>query len=217
MGFIFKDDPEREAKKLAEKEAKKAKNVKVETPQAVLPITPQPISRDAISNMSGVADEKFVEMLWSVISQNNIPGQDYFEFKQAVDAMAALPIDERSKFLTTFTIFQSQGCKKDILLSSIDKYMALIEKEKASFDAEFQSQRDAKVNSKLSQVEEAKRKVEELNKQIMEANNFILAASQEAQQEEMKLQMTSANFNKSVEKVLSMFQSDKDKINNYIA
>lgn len=212
MGLIFKDDPEREAKKLAEKEAKKAK-ASVPPPTAVS----FAVTQQTVANMAGVADEKFVEMLWSVISQNNMPGQDYFEFKQAVDAMAALPIDEKSKFLTTFTIFQSQGCKKDVLLASIDKYTNIIEREKASFTAEFQSQRNDKVNSKLAQVEEAKKKVELLNKQIMEANNFILTTSQEAQQEEMKLQMTSANFNKSVEKVLATFQSDKDKINNYIA
>lgn len=216
MGLIFKDDPERDAKKAAEKAEKEAKkktaSVKPATPVFTIPqVTPQ-----TVVNMAGVADEKFVEMLWSVISQNNIPGQDYFEFKQAIDAMASLPIDEKSKFLTTYTIFQSQGCKKETLLASIDKYIGMIQKEKASFEAEFESQRNEKVNSKMAQVEEAKKKVEELNKQIMEANNFILAASQEAQQEEMKLQMTAANFSKSAEKVLGIFQTDKDKINNYI-
>lgn len=211
MGLIFKDDPEREAKKVAEKAAKNAKK-KIETPVFTIPqVTPQ-----TVSNMAGVADDKFVEMLWGVISQNNIPGQDYFEFKQAIDAMAALPIDEKNKFLMTFTIFQSQGCKKEVLLASIDKYIHLVEREKASFEAEFQTQRNEKVNVKIAQIEEAKKKLELLNKQIMETNNFILTTSQEVQQEEMKLQMTGANFSKSVEKVLGIFQSDKDKINNYI-
>jgi hypothetical protein len=207
MGFFLKDDPAKDAKKVAEKELKKS--AKTEKPQFT-------VTQEAVSNMAGVADEKFVEMLWSVISQNNLPGQDYFEFKQAIDAMASLPIDEKSKFLTTFTIFQSQGCKKETLLSSLDKYMKIIQKEQVSFASEFESQRNEKVNSKLAQVEEAKKKVEELNKQIMEANNFILTASQEAQQEEMKLQMTNANFNKSAEKVLGVLQSDKEKINIYL-
>ena len=207
MGIFLKDDPERDAKKAAEKELKKA--AKTETPQFR-------VTQESVSNMAGVADEKFVEMLWSVVSQNNFPGQDYFEFKQAIDSMSSLPIDEKSKFLTTFTIFQSQGCKKETLLSSLDKYMKIIQREQASFASEFESQRNEKVNSKLTQVEEAKKKVAELNNQIIEANNFILTASQEAQQEEMKLQMTNANFNKSAEKVLGALQSDKEKINNYL-
>jgi hypothetical protein len=212
MGLFLKDDPEKEAKKQAEKEAKKAAKTLKTEPVSQFTVTPQ-----SVTNMAGVADEKFVQMLWSVIEQYNIPGQDYFEFKQAIDAMAALPIDEKSKFLTTFTIFNSQGCKKESLLLSLEKYMKVIQKEISSFAAEFEAQRNEKVNAKLAQIEEAKRKVEELNKQILEANNFILTASQEAQQEEMKLQMTSANFNKSAEKVLSVLESDKEKINNYIA
>lgn len=212
MGFIFKDDPEKEAKKAAEKEAKKAAKM-----MATSTVAPQyVVNQQSIANMAGVADEKFVQMLWDVITQNNIPGQDYFEFKQAIDAMAALPIDEKSKFLTTFTIFQSQGCKKDALLSSIDKYIKIIQKEQANFNAEFESQKNENVNSKRAQIEEAKRKLDELNKQIIETNNFILSASQEVQQKEMELQMTSANFTKSTEKVLSTLESDKEKITNYI-
>jgi hypothetical protein len=212
MGLFLKDTPESLAKKTAKEEAKKIKAA-----SKPIEMTPQfVITQQTVANMAGIADDKFVEMLWSVISQNNIPGQDYFEFKQALDAMASLPIDEKNKFLTTFMIFNSQGCKKETLLSSLERYESLIKKEQANFAAEFESQRGEKVNSKLTKIEEAKRKVEELNKQITEANTFILTASSEAQQEEMKLQMTNANFNKSAEKVLSLLESDKEKINNYI-
>ena len=197
--MIFKDSPEKESKKAKENAS-----------------TIAPVTQQSVTNMAGVVDEKFVEMLWSVISQNNIPGQDYFEFKQAVDSMSSLAIDERSKFLTTFTIFQGQGCKKDTLLSSIDSYMRVIKSELSSFNAEFESQRQQKVTAKLAQVEKAKKNVEELNREITEANNFILTASQEAQQEEMQLQMTAHNFERSAEKVLGTLQVDKDKINNYI-
>ena len=176
----------------------------------------QPVTQQTAASMAGIPDEKFVEMLWAVISQNNIPGQDYIEFKQAVDSMASLPIDEKSKFLTTFSIFQSQGCKKETLISSIDKYVNMIKGEQASFMSEFEAQRNIKVTSKLAQVEEAKRKVEQLTKEISDANAFVLTASQEAQQEEMQLNITAANFNTSVDRVLAAFESDKNKINTYI-
>ena len=73
-----------------------------------------------------------------------------------------------------------------------------------------------KVRDKQAQVEAAKKKVEELNQQIIEQNNFILTTSTETQQEELQLQMKSANFNQSAEKVLSALESDKNKINTYI-
>jgi hypothetical protein len=216
MGLFLKDDPQAEAKKAAEKAAKaeaKANKTKVEGPKPIQPIIP---TSQIVSNMTGVADEKFVEMLKGVIADNNIPGQDYFEYKQSLDALASLPLDERTKFITVYATFQLQGCKKDVLLASIDKYISIVKNEETNFDAELASQRGANVTGKTAQVEEARKKLEELNKQIAETNSFIITASQEIQNAELKLQMTENSFKKSVEKVVGMLMSDKDKINAYI-
>jgi hypothetical protein len=168
------------------------------------------------TTMSGIPDEKFVKMLSKVIADNNLPGLDYFEFKQAIDAMSSAQIDEKTKYMTTFIVYAQQGCKKDVLLSSIETYKSIIKNEVAQFDIELKSQRDEKVHAKLAKVEEAKKKVEELTKQITEANNYILKATQEAQEENMKLQMVEANFKKSADSVIGILQNDKEKINNYI-
>jgi hypothetical protein len=168
------------------------------------------------STTGGVPDEKFVQMLMKVIADNNIPGLDYFEFKQAIDAMGAAQIDEKTKFMTTFIVYAQQGCKKEVLLSSVDKYMSVIKNEVSQFDSELKAQHQEKVQSKLNQVEESRKKVEELTRAIADANNFILKASQEAQQENLNLQIVEANFKKSAERVLGMLQGDKEKINNYI-
>jgi hypothetical protein len=168
------------------------------------------------SSTSGVPDEKFVQMLMKVIADNNLPGLDYFEFRQAVDALSTAQIDEKTKFTTTFIVYAQQGITKEVLISSIDKYSSLIKNEITQFDAELKTQLDEKVQSKLAQVEEKKKMIAELTREISDANSFILKASQEAQQESMNLQMVEANFKKSAEKVFGMLQGDKEKINNYI-
>lgn len=214
-GLFFKENPEEEAKKAAAKLAKtnKSKVVEATKPQ---PIQSMYASTQIVTNMTGVADEKFVEMLKKVIADNNIPGQDYFEFKQSIDALANIPLDERTKFITVYATFQLQGCKKDVLLSSIDKYVSIVQDEETNFNNELANQRNANITGKTAQIEDARKKVEELNKQISEANTFIITASQEVQNAELKLQMTENSFKKSVEKVVSMLQADKDKINSYI-
>lgn len=208
-GLFFKDEPENGTPTSAEPKA----GNKTPAPQ---PIQAMPVTSQMVSNMTGVADEKFVEMLMGVIAQNNIPGQDYFEFKQTIDAMASLSIDERTKFLTIFTTFNLQGCTKETLLTSIDKYISVVNAEHANFNAELQSQRESTVTSKINEIENAKKKLEALNKEIVEANTFIMTASQEVQNAEIKLQMTEGNFKRSVEKVIGLLTSDKDKINAYI-
>ncbi len=215
MGLFLKDDPDAEAKKAAKVAAKSAKTKPVEIPKPQ-PIQPIYASTQVVSNMTGIADEKFVTMLKKVIEDNNIPGQDYFEFKQSLDALANIPLDERTKFITVYATFQLQGCKKDVLLSSVDKYISVVQNEEANFNAELANQRNASVTAKTTQVQDAQKKLEELNKQIAETNTFIITTSQEIQNAELKLQMTEASFKKSVEKVVGMLQTDKDKINSYI-
>ena len=213
MGLFLKDDPEVETKKATAKAAKANKSKTADIPQPIQPIIP---TTHTVSSMTGVADEKFVDMLKSVIADNNIPGQDYFEYKQSLDALASLPLDERTKFITVYATFKLQGCTKDVLTSSIDKYISLVQNEEKNFNAELASQRNSNVTGKTAQIQDAQKKLEDLNKQIAETNTFIITASQEVQNAELKLQMTENSFKKSVEKVVGMLQADKDKINSYI-
>ena len=217
MGIFLKDDPDAEAKKLKAKEvkeaAKAAKSAPKSVPQPVQPIT---VTSQMLSNMAGAPNEKFVAMLMDVIAKNNIPGQDYFEFKQTLDAMASLPGDERTKFLTIATMFQLQGCTKETLTSSIDKYISVVKAEEINFDAELEAQRNVSVTAKLAKIDEVRKQVDELNKQISDANAFVVTTSQEVQNAELKLQMTETDFKKSLEKVIGTLLSDKDKINSYI-
>lgn len=161
----------------------------------------------------GAPDDRFIKMLQDVIAANNIPGQDYFEFRQAIDAMSSMSLDEKNKFLAAYIAGQY---KKEVLFSSIDKYVSIIQNELKSFSNDLAAQYDERVNKKLATIEQAKKELEAMNKKIIETNNLILTASQEAQQEELKLKMTESSFKKSVERVLSALNDDKQKINNYI-
>jgi len=176
-----------------------------------------PVAPVSTTTVQGVADNKFIDLLEGIIEQNNQPGQDYFEFKQAVENMNSLPMDEKTKFQTVYTVLSLQGCNKNILITSLDKYIQIIQGEKNSFDAEMKSEYNSKVQSKLAKAEESKKELENLTKRLSELNGSILALSQEAQAEEMKIRATEANFKASADVIISEMISDKDKINNFIA
>ena len=155
-------------------------------------------------------------MLEQVIMDNNIPGLDYIEFKKAVDKMSNLPIDESTKILTSFSIFESQGCTKDSLLKSIDTYINLINKEQVTFNNELQTSYNEKVAGKKAEIEKAEKQIAELSKKIAELNMFIETTSQETEAEEEKLKTADSSFKQSAQKVISVLQSDKEKIATYI-
>lgn len=176
-----------------------------------------PVQPVSTTTVQGVADNKFIDLLEGIIEQSNQPGQDYFEFKQALENMNSLPMDERTKFQTVYSVLSLQGCTKDVLIASLDKYVQIIQSEKTNFDAEMQSAYDAQVKSKLLKAEESKKELESLTKRLAELNGLILALSQEAQAEEMKIRATEANFKASADIIISEMIGDKDKINNYLS
>lgn len=186
-------------------------------PQQMAPVFNSNIPEVTVPTItSGVPDEKFVAMLENVITENNMPGLDYCEFKQAIEKMKNLPIDEATKFLTVYSTFELQGCTKDVLLSAIEKYITLITREQETFNTEMQTSFKEKVEDKKGEVEKAQKQIADLNNKIVELNTFIMTTTQESQQEEMKLRMADANFKQSAQKVLSVMLSDKEKITNYI-
>lgn len=178
--------------------------------------TTQPVSTLPNLTVQGVADNKFIEILEKVIESSNLPGQDYFEFKQAVQNMNGIISDEKTKFVTTFIVFKQQGCEKIKLIESADHYIEVIKNEKDKFNKELTVAFEKNVTTKLKQVDENKKKLEELAKQITEINTTNLQLSQEAQQAEMEIRTKEANFMASADIITSQIISDKEKINQYL-
>lgn len=168
-------------------------------------------------NVQGVIDNKFVDQLTAIIEQNNIQGQDYFEFKQAVENMKSIAgMSDTQKFQTIYAVLSLQGCTKTVLLTSLDKYVSLIQGEKASFNKEMEAQFNGRVTAKLAEAESAKKEMETITKRMAELNTKILNVTQEAGAEEQKIRATEANFMASADVIINEMLSDKNKINEYL-
>lgn len=212
-GLIFKegDTPETDNHGSVPKQGRSSSVVSQPTVQG------QPVQNfTATQTVQGIVDNKFVEVLTGVIEENNQPGQDYFEFKQAIENMKTLAMTDQQKFQTVFSVLGLQGCTKALLLSSLDKYINLIQGEKKSFDNEMNTQFQTKVQGKMSEVESSKQELDQLTKRITELNTKILTLQQEAGAEEMKLRAQEANFQASADVIINEMLGDKQKINSYI-
>lgn len=166
--------------------------------------------------VQGVVDNKFIEVLTQIIEENNQPGQDYFEFKQAIENMKSMAMNDQQKFQTVFTVLGLQGCTKEILLSSITNYIQLIQGEKTAFDQEMDIQFKTKVKDKLTEIENSKNELEQISKRMTELNSKILTLQQDAGAEEMKIRATEANFQASADVIINEMLGDKEKINNFL-
>lgn len=174
----------------------------------------------------GVFDQKFNDSFQELIEQNNIPGIDYFEFRQAIAKMSAVAgLNEAASFQTAFTTlkFGDPALTKEKLLSSVDHYIHVLAEEEGEFNSELQSQTNSEVISKRQKAQALNDENQELVNQITAINEKIrknqeeaIKLNSEASSAEANIGQTSKNFIKTLAHVTSTLETDKTKISTLI-
>lgn len=175
----------------------------------------------------GVFDQKFAELFERVIAENNIPGLDYFEFRQALQSNAGIAgLNEAASFVVAFNGLRAgdPSLTKDTLTSSIDHYKKVLAEEEVEFNGELKRQTEIEVASKrgkakeLNQENEAHlQKIKELNELISANQQEVIKLNNEASVAEAKISQTEKNFIKTLAHVVSKLDTDKQKITELIA
>jgi multidrug efflux pump subunit AcrB len=158
---LFWNNPDKEETKKEEK-----KTVKTETASFLTTSTPT----TATPTTAGKKEE-FVKHFKKVMTDNNIPGPDYYEFELALQSMKSLPLDEKTKFITIFAGFQAQGVTKDKLLETANVYANAIADLKEQFEKDVQIAFDSKVKTKENEIKDIEAQNLDIDKQMIELTN----------------------------------------------
>jgi alpha-L-fucosidase len=174
----------------------------------------------------GVFDNKFNESLQALMAENNIPGVDYFEFREAIKQMSAVAgLSEAASFQTAFTTLKvgDPSFTKEKLMSSIDHYDKVFSQEESEFNSELQTQTDSEVNSRRSRAESLNaenqdlvQQIQNLNEQIQRNQDEAIKLNSEASMAEANISQTSKNFIKTLTHVRAKLDTDKQKITELI-
>jgi len=177
------------------------------------------------SSGDGVFDENFHNALSQIISENNIPGVDYYEFQKAVKQMNNGGMNEQMLFQTVYNSLKiaDQNLTAEKLLSSVDHYVSKLKEEEVDFESEMSASIQSEVVSKREEArrlnEENKEllaKIQEINNQMSANSNKALELNNEADLANNKITQTHRNFIVTLNKVVSDLESDKQKINSLI-
>jgi hypothetical protein len=197
------------------------------TQATAIPVSAVPQS--ILTNTStgdGVFDQKFNEAFQELIAENNIPGVDYFEFRQALDNMANVPgLTEAASFQIAYSNLKvsDQGLDKNKLTSSIDHYDGILVNEEKEFNDAMQSEMSKEVDSKKGKAldlaqenENLLAKIKEINEKIAENQTLAIQLNNEAAMAEVKINQTAKNFSATLASVRGKLSEDKQKINSLI-
>ncbi|MBT8231519.1 MAG: hypothetical protein HKO66_07540 [Saprospiraceae bacterium] len=193
-------------------ESKEEPTIKIEKPQYSKANPPK-----------GKVSEKFVNILLGAIEKNNVEGFDYLEFKQALQNLGSVEMDEATKFKSALAMAKTMGANKDKLFSSADLYLNVLSKEEKKFMESFSKQLNMQVNSRNDEIKNLengislkKKQIEELQQEIAKQEKTLQERKTNADKANAKVEATKDNFYHAYHIVAEQIKDDISKMKKYL-
>jgi hypothetical protein len=175
------------------------------------------------ANHSGKVDNNILDKLLQALEDNNQPGFDYFEFRKAILSLNPLPMDEATKFQSTYATAATVGTTLEKLLESIEFYKKVLQNEENNFTKAIKEQTSVNIKDKVAEkekinasIKEKSEKISKLTEEIRLHESEVLKLSGSIEASEMKIKETSLNFERSLNVIKSQLEQDAVKLKQYI-
>lgn len=174
---------------------------------------------------TGQIDKKFTEHFVNLLEKANLPGPDYFEYKQALQSMEGLGLGEEKQFQAAWASFKAMGGAKDttILKTSADQYLTILVKDRESFLKDVEKAIKERVGAlqdehqKLEQTNAAyAQQIIDLQKKIDDNKNRLGQIAGEVSEQTAKINTNKDSFEVTYVSFVDQLQSDLAKINQYL-
>lgn len=171
------------------------------------------------TSTTGEFNQKIYESLTKAIHNANLPGEDYLEFIDALDAMKNINIDDNVKMQTVLATLSTKGLTIETIIESAGYYQKVLQNEKDKFNEVLNSQTDGMINKKYKNIETLKQeneekaqKIQELTRQINQNTEKINAITAEIDEAEGKIKKTSNDFNLTYSTIVNKIKQDVEKV-----
>ena len=131
-----------------------------------------------------------MNILLQSMQNNNAPGFDYFEFRQSVQNLAKMPMDEATRYQSAFAIAQTMSILPQTLIGSAQNYVQILAAEEQKFHAALANKEGSDVNAKQQEISNLDATIKQKAEQIKQLTEQIQQHQQ--QMETMKTQISEA-------------------------
>lgn len=199
-----------------------------ETRQTSETTTPETVNTDteSISYNTGSVekvDPKFMDVLFKAIELKNKEGFDYLEFKNSLQSLSKLDMDEVTRYKSAFAVGKTMGLTKEILLQSVQQYISVINEEEKKFKDTLQKQRALQIQGKEEQLKSVEAGIAQKENQIKQLLADIESQKEqlgkiknEIQEAVVRIDLTNAQFMAAHKSISQQMIGDIQNIKNYI-
>jgi chromosome segregation ATPase len=168
-------------------------------------------------------DPKIEEKLKATMKAANLPGPDYFEFKQQLDVLKNVISDERTRFAAAFSSLTVQGVDKNKILESASHYVKILNAENGKFESAIASRSEEKISLKEKEVQALlqenqgfENQIENLKKNISENSGRITVLSGEISQAKNEIEGAKQRFKFTLLGFIDEIEKDAQKVGTYV-
>ena len=161
--------------------------------------------------------------LVKALEKNNLPGFDYIEYKQALQALLEMDLTEETAYKSAYATAKTVGLTREKLLKTADHYKKVLANEKVQFDAALQKQIKQRIEGKIQEVEilrvqirEYQKKIELLESKIMKSQNTIDKQDDLIQSAQEKIETTKDGFERTLQSITNEIDRDISNIDSFI-
>jgi hypothetical protein len=185
-----------------------------------LPMQVKPSKKTANTNFISQTDlDKFDKHFEELFDKVNLPGPDYYEFWKMMEALEAAVPDENVRMSAVFSTLKIQGLSKETLISSAEKYLQVLDKDKLEFQNAVNTKVLGEIEGRKSSVEELEKKnasnnemIQQLTKEINDNLQKITALKKEVIDEEAKINSNTNGYHIACDAMVAKLASDIQKI-----
>jgi vacuolar-type H+-ATPase subunit I/STV1 len=168
-------------------------------------------------------DSKFINVLLKAIDANNLEGFDYLEYKQSLQSLAKMDMDEATRYQSAFAMAKTMGASPKTLIESAHHYIKVLASEDKKFKGALANQRGRQVEGReeklkvlQNSIEQKKKQIEKLNKDIEKEQQKLGEIRNSIKDASAKIELTNSQFQLAYKSVLAQIEQDINKMSTYL-
>jgi len=171
----------------------------------------------------GKVTDKFMNILLGAMDKSNLDGFDYLEYKQSLQSLQNMDMDEATRYQSAFAMAKTMGATPQKLLETANHYLTVLETEHQKFGQALVNQKEKQIGDRHSRIEQLDQAAEQKRQQIEQLTKEIAAHEQESAQIKeqitnatVKVENTKNNFVVTYQLLTGQIQEDIRKMQTYL-
>jgi uncharacterized protein (DUF3084 family) len=172
----------------------------------------------------GKVTKKFTDVLLKAMQANNIEGFDYLEFKQSLNSLSKMPMDEKTMYQSAFAMAQTMGADAGKLIQTAQHYIDVLKSEEKKFEQAVASQKQKQIASKQAkakkveeQIQSKAQRIKQLTQEIEAHQKQIEALKKDISAASSKVETTKNDFIASYNTIVGQIHADLENMKKYFS